>query len=201
MEIQRVGRRPSPVSDPQGPGRGGRRRSVRALLPDAALGTGSPGRPKAPAQVAPSWPSGLYGELIASVATPTELPRKGREPRPPSFGRAAPPVPPQVSPAFTVLSGLRGMAGGGSGEAARGASGRRAKLGACSTRLETRTKESNGPASQGATETPRRNEGEGRFGRPRWDPAPSGAGAPPPRHIRSVRCGGGRAGTLGPERW
>ena len=77
---------------------------MRALLPGAALGTGSPGRPKACAQVPQSsGPSGPDGELIARSATPAELPRKGREPRPPLWGCAS--RPPQVSPAFTVLSG------------------------------------------------------------------------------------------------
>ena len=100
-------------------------------------------------------PRGLDGGLIARTTTTLAvLPRKGREPRPPHLGLRLP-SPPQASPAFTLPSVRRGTAGGGSGEVARGASGHRAKLGACSTRLETRTKESNGPASQGASRNPR----------------------------------------------
>jgi hypothetical protein len=76
---------------------------MRALLSGAALGTGSPGRPKASVQVAPPSSLGAGGELIAPAATPTELPRKGREPRPPRSRGCASRLP-QVSPAFTVLS-------------------------------------------------------------------------------------------------
>ena len=117
-------------------------------------------------------PSGAWRRTNSAGGNADRAAEEGTRAAPASTSGGCASRPPQVSPVFTALSGRRGTAGGGSGEVARGASGRRAKLGACSTRLETRTKESNGPASQGATETPRRNEGEGRLGRPRWDPPP-----------------------------
>ena len=129
----------------------------------------------------PSW---IDGGLIARSATPAELPRKGREPRPPHLG-AAPPVPrrsPRRSLHSVVAEGRQAV-----GAERWQVAPRVAERSWAPARpvLKHGPRSLTGPRVKGPLETPRRNEGEGRFGRPRWDPLP-GRTTAPPYPLRSV---------------
>ena len=199
-EIQR-GRRgarrgPAPPT-PGGGARGRLRARPRALLPCAAPATGGVGPAEAgrlgflrPSRSPDGGPVGEPRDRPWSRRPPgrgrNDGPRLAARSSPLARGlraggegglrrRAGPPGPP-VEPRpprpFPVAAGRRFPDGAGVGRArAPRVRGRLPR--ALPTRLETRTKESIGPASRGdESEAPRRSESEGRpAGRPRRDPA------------------------------
>lgn len=109
-------------------------------------------------------------------------------PSPPPGGDGAPRPRRDCQPGRTVLSAPqpRRVARAGTGPRQR-RQGSAAMSATHPTRLETRTKESNARASQRVTQTPWRNESEGRRAPSEVGSRPPGApGAPPARLARSV---------------
>ena len=187
-------------------GEGGSRLRPRALQrplrPDLAASRGRGlryslrpiSRRSAPALPRSTWLSlgGVLGGAVAGVAV------LGR-------GDGAPCSRRDCRPGRTVLSAPqpRRVAQGGDRLTLNRRQGSAAMLATHPTRLETRTKESNARASQRVpSETPWRNESEGRRAPAEVGSRPRGApGAPPARLAPHCRRGDALARAIGPERW